>query len=248
MPSEDHAEDATSDRYVEYEKTHDQALRDELVTEHLGLARILARRFANRGESYDDLFQVASLALVHALERFDPGRGVTFKTFATRTVIGELKHHFRDRSWSIRAPRRLQELYLEVARTIGQLSQELSRSPTAAEVASTLGVTEDAVLEAMEAGQGYRTSSIDVSEGGEEPLAARLGEDDGGFSGFENRSVLAEALATLPERERFILRLRFFEGMTQSEIAAEVGLSQMHVSRLLSATLEALRPICLDEP
>jgi RNA polymerase sigma-B factor len=229
-------------RFAEYARTRDVELRDELVTANLGLARMLARRFANRGEPYDDLFQVASLALIKAVERFDPERGVEFSTFATRTVIGELKHHFRDKGWSVRAPRRLQELYLELGRAIGTLSQELNRSPTVSELAAHLAVSEEAVLEAMEAGQGYRSASIDAPDGEQDPLSSRLGSDDLSFAGFENRTVLAQALADLPRREQVILKLRFFEGMTQSEIAARVGLSQMHVSRLLSASLERLRP------
>jgi RNA polymerase sigma-B factor len=248
MSSEDRANGSLRQQFSEYAKSRDVALRDELVTANLGLARILARRFANRGEPYDDLFQVASLALIKAVERFDPERGVEFSTFATRTVLGELKHHFRDRGWSVRAPRRLQELYLELGQALGMLSQEFRRSPTIGELAAHLGVPEDAVLEAMEAGQGYRSSSIDAPDDEQEPLSARLGGDDLSFVGFENRTVLVQALATLPQREQLILQLRFFEGLTQSEIAARVGLSQMHVSRLLSASLERLRREFVEGP
>lgn len=243
----DEAADKLRDRFAEYAETKDPALRDELVTANLGLARILARRFSNRGEPYDDLFQVACLALIKAVERFDPDRGVEFSTFATRTVIGELKHHFRDKGWSVRAPRRLQELYLELAQAVSALSQELNRSPTVPELAAHLGVLEEAVLEAMEAGQGYRSSSIDAPDSEQEPLSARLGDEDSGFTGFENRTVLVQALGSLPPREQLILRLRFFDGLTQSEIAQRVGLSQMHVSRLLSASLERLRPAFSEE-
>ncbi len=241
------APDKLRDEFAEYAETKDPALRDGLVTANLGLARILARRFSNRGEPYDDLYQVACLALIKAVERFDPERGVEFSTFATRTVIGELKHHFRDKGWSVRAPRRLQELYLELAQAVSVLSQELNRSPTVAELAAHLGVPEESVLEAMEAGQGYRSSSIDAPDAEQEPLSARLGSDDTGFTGFENRTVLVQALASLPAREQLILRLRFFDGLTQSEIAQRVGLSQMHVSRLLSASLERLRPAFSEE-
>jgi RNA polymerase sigma-B factor len=246
MPLEERP-DNLRERFAELAASRDPALRDELVTANLGLARILARRFANRGEPYDDLFQVACLALIKAVERFDPARGVAFSTFATRTVIGELKHHFRDKGWSVRAPRRLQELYLELGQAVNTLSQELTRSPTVAELASHLDVLEEAVLEAMEAGQGYRSSSIDAPDAEQEPLSARLGGDDLSFVGFENRTVLVQALAALPRREQLILQLRFFEGLTQSEIAARVGLSQMHVSRLLSASLKRLRPAFADE-
>lgn len=247
LMSEDRANGSLREQFAEYARTRDVVLRDELVTANLGLARILARRFSNRGEPYDDLFQVASLALIKAVERFDPERGVEFSTFATRTVLGELKHHFRDKGWSVRAPRRLQELYLELGQALNALSLQLNRSPTIAEIAGYLEVPEDAVLEAMEAGQGYRSSSIDAPDDEQEPLSARLGSDDLSFSGFENRTVLVQALAALPPREQLILRLRFFEGLTQSEIAVRVGLSQMHVSRLLSASLERLRPAFVDE-
>lgn len=246
MPSEARP-DNPRQLFAEYVASGDPALRDELVTANLGLARILARRFANRGEPYDDLFQVACLALIKAVERFDPGRGVEFSTFATRTVIGELKHHFRDKGWSVRAPRRLQELYLELGRAVSSLSQELNRSPTVAELAAHLDVPAEAVLEAMEAGQGYRSASIDAPAGDQEPLSGRLGSEDGEFAGLENRTVLAQALAALPEREQLILKLRFFDGLTQSEIAARVGLSQMHVSRLLSGSLERLRPAFAED-
>jgi RNA polymerase sigma-B factor len=236
----------THEQFAEHAKSRDPVLRDELVTANLGLARILARRLSNRGEAYDDLLQVASVALIKAVDRFDPERGVEFSTFATRTVLGELKHHFRDKAWVVRAPRRLQELYLELGHAVSLLSQELSRSPTVAEVAAHLGVPEESVLQAMEAGQGYRSSSIDVPDDEQEPLSARLGSEDASFVGIEDRTVLAQALATLPEREQLIVQLRFFEGLTQSEIAVQVGLSQMHVSRLLTASLEKLRPAFVD--
>lgn len=229
------------EKFAEFAATRDPRLRDELVTAHLGLAHQLARRFANRGETYDDLVQVASLAIVKSVDRFDPERGVEFSTFATRTVIGELKRHFRDRGWAVRAPRRIQELYLELGQTIGTLSQELGRSPTVPELAASVGATEEAVLEALEAGQGYRTSSIDVPDRQEETLANRLGSEDSKYAGVDDRSVLAPALAKLPAREQAILRLRFVDGLTQSEIASRIGVSQMHVSRLLAASLEKLR-------
>jgi RNA polymerase sigma-B factor len=217
-----------------------------LVIANLGLARILARRLSNRGEPYDDLLQVASLALIKAVERFDPDRGVEFSTFATRTVLGELKHHFRDKAWTVRAPRRLQELYLELGHAVGVLSQELRRSPTVADLSGHLGIPEESVLQAMEAGQGYRSSSFDVPDDEQEPMSARLGSEDVSFAGIDDRTVLVQALSTLPERERLIVQLRFFEGLTQSEIAVRVGLSQMHVSRLLTASLEKLRPAFVD--
>jgi len=232
---------ATREKFAELAVTRDAALRDELVTAHLGLAHQLARRFANRGEAYDDLVQVASMAIVKSVDRFDPARGVEFSTFATRTVIGELKRHFRDKGWAVRAPRRIQELYLELGHAIGTLSQELGRSPTVAELAKATGASEEAVLEALEAGQGYRTSSIDVPDRQEETLANRIGTEDAKYASVDDRSVLAPALAKLAPREQKILQLRFVDGLTQSEIASRIGVSQMHVSRLLSASLERLR-------
>jgi RNA polymerase sigma-B factor len=228
-------------RFAEFATTRDKRLRGELVEAHLGLAHQLARRFANRGESYDDLVQVASVALVKSVDRFDPQRGVEFSTFATRTVIGELKRHFRDKGWAIRAPRRIQELYLELGHVTDSLSQELGRSPTVSEMAGAAGASEEAVLEALEAGQSYRTSSIDAPDRSDSTIASRLGALDGGYDGADDRMLLVRALSHLPERERVIVNLRFVEGLTQSEIASQIGVSQMHVSRLLSTSLAKLR-------
>lgn len=235
----------TREQFVAFARTRDTALRDELVEANLGLARLLARRFQNRGEPYDDLFQVASIALVKSLDRFDPERGVEFSTFATRTIVGELKRHFRDKGWSVRAPRRLQELYLELGHAIETLSHELGRSPTVPELAEITGASEEAVIEALEAGQGYRSASIDApdgsSEDADEPMSARLGEIDRNFAGIDDRALLAQLLATLGPREQLILQLRFFDGLTQTEIAQRLEISQMHVSRLLAASLSRLR-------
>jgi RNA polymerase sigma-B factor len=218
-----------------------EGAREAMITENLGLSHQLARRFLHRGEPLDDLVQVASVALVKSVDRFDPERGVDFAAFATRTIIGELKRHFRDKGWAIRASRRVQELYLELGHATSSLVQQLGRSPTVAELAEATGASEEAVLEAIEAGQGYRTSSIDSTDDEDQPLSARLGEYDSQYDSVDERALLAPALATLPVRERAILRMRFVEGLTQSEIAAEVGVSQMHVSRLLSSSLDQLR-------
>jgi RNA polymerase sigma-B factor len=217
------------------------AEREELITANLGLAHQLARRFLHRGEPLDDLVQVASVALVKSVDRFDPGRGVDFAAFATRTIIGELKRHFRDKGWAVRASRRVQELYLELGHAIAALVQQLGRSPTVAELAEATGASEEAVIEAIEAGQGYRAASIDASESEDDPLSVRLGAFDGNYDSVEDRALLGPALATLPAREQSILHMRFVDGLTQSEIAAAVGVSQMHVSRLLSASLQKLR-------
>jgi RNA polymerase sigma-B factor len=227
--------------FAEYADSGDESLRNQLVEEHLGLAHQLARRFTNRGEPYEDLVQVASMGLVKSVERFDPERGVEFSTFATRTIIGELKRHFRDRGWAIRAPRRIQELYLALNPTIETLTQRLGRPPTVPEIAEVVDASEESVLEAMEAGQRYRTTSIDAPDRQDGTLSNRLGSVDSGYSATDDRLLLALSLADLPERERTIISLRFVEGLTQSEIAARVGLSQMHVSRLLAASLAQLR-------
>jgi len=232
--------------FAEYARTGDLAVRDRLVAAHLGLAEYLARRFANRGEPLDDLVQVASLGLLKAVGRFDPSRGVAFSTYATHTIVGELKRHFRDKGWAVRAPRRMQELYLRLGSVVATLGQELGRSPTIAELAAEVEVSEEEVLEALEAGQAYRFASLDAPVAGEtdddsDTLGGRLGAEDRGIDDVEQRATLGPLLAELPERERLILRLRFFEGLTQSEIAARLGISQMHVSRLLARSVAFLR-------
>jgi RNA polymerase sigma-B factor len=219
-----------------------------MITDNLGLAHQLARRFLHRGEPLEDLVQVASVALVKSVDRFDPGRGVDFAAFATRTIIGELKRHFRDKGWAVRASRRVQELYLELGHATSTLVQQLGRSPTVAELAQVTGSSEEAVIEAIEAGQGYRATSIDASENEDDPLSARLGERDLRFDSVEERALLAPALAQLAPREQSILHMRFVQGLTQSEIAVTIGVSQMHVSRLLAASLEELRHHIGTEP
>ena len=237
-------------KFAEFAKTGDVGLRDELVGAHLGLAEYLARRFANRGEPLDDLVQVASLGLLKAVGRFDPERGVEFSTYATHTIVGELKRHFRDKGWAIRAPRRMQELYLRLGKVVATLGQELGRSPTIAELAAEVEVSEEEVLEALEAGQAYRFASLDAPVAGDgetETLASRLGSDDSGMEDAERRATLSPLLHQLPERERLILHLRFFDGLTQSEIASRLGISQMHVSRLLARSVAQLRASAGDQ-
>jgi RNA polymerase sigma-B factor len=232
---------AVRETFARFADSRDEHLRNKLVEEHLGLAHQLARRFTNRGEPYDDLVQVASMGLVKSVDRFDAERGVEFSTFATRTIIGELKRHFRDKGWAIRAPRRIQELYLALGPSIETLTQQLGRPPTVAEIAVLVDASEESVLEAMEAGQHYRTTSIDAPDRQDGTLSSRLGEVDSGYAGTDDRLLLALSLADLSERDRTIINLRFVDGLTQSEIAERVGLSQMHVSRLLAASLAKLR-------
>jgi RNA polymerase sigma-B factor len=232
------------ERFVEYRRTGDRTLRNQLVQDHMRLAEFLARRFLHRGEPLDDLRQVALIGLVKAVERFEPDRGLQFSSFATPTIMGELKRHFRDKGWAVRVPRRIQELHLELDRTIATLSQELGRSPTTAEIASRAGVAEEDVLESMEASSLYRLSSLDSPRGDDDGSGAapseRVGGADPELEGVETRVAVSELLSVLPEREQRIVYLRFFAGLTQSEIATEIGISQMHVSRLLTRSLETL--------
>jgi len=234
--------------FIEYARTGDPTLREAIVESHLGLVNQMARRFKNRGEPHDDLVQVASLALVKALDRFDPDRGVRFTTFAVKCMLGELKRHFRDRGWAVRAPRRVQELYLELGHDIDRLVQELGRAPTVQELAKATGASEHDVLEALEAGRGYRSSSLDVPDPEGQPLIESLGSIDEDLAGVDDRSVLATAFAELPEKDRTILRMRFVDGMTQSEIANRFGVSQMQISRLLAASIGRLRTSFFDSP
>jgi RNA polymerase sigma-B factor len=232
-------------KFEEFAQTRDRALRDEIVGSQVGLAEYLARRFKNRGEPLEDLVQVALLGLLKAVERFDPGRGLEFSTFATPTIVGELKRHFRDKGWAVRVPRRVQELHLRMGTVVNALSQELGRSPTIPEIAARAEVSVDEVLEAMEAGRAYRFSSIDVAPGDDEERSAgavaQLGTDEPGMEEVEHRLLLSPLLESLPKREQMIIQLRFFRGMTQSEIAARLGISQMHVSRLLARSLAQLK-------
>ncbi|MBA2438563.1 MAG: RNA polymerase sigma factor SigF [Acidimicrobiia bacterium] len=232
--------------FVDFATNRDPGLRDQLIEAHLGLAEYLARRFANRGEPLDDLVQVASLGLVKAVERFDPGRGLEFTTFATPTIVGELKRHFRDKGWAVRVPRRVQELHLRVTGVVDELQLELGRSPTVAEIAVRAGTSEDEVIEAVDAGSAYRSTSLDASRGDDEEspgLLGQLGELDPGLARAESRTGLNPLLRQLPDREQLMLYLRFYEGKTQSEIAQRLGISQMHVSRLLARSLGRLREL-----
>lgn len=243
-PAEQYSREDTKRLFAELRRTEDPALRDELAKLHLPLVEYLAKRFKDRGEPLDDLVQVGSVGLLKAIDRFDLDRGVEFSTYATPTIVGELKRYFRDKGWAVRVPRRLQELSLRLNKIIAQQTQELGRSPTISEIAEAAEVTEDEVLEAVESGQAYSTTSLDAPSGEDEDAPARadrLGEEDMRLDNLEYFASLAPLIEQLPERERQILYLRFFKGMTQSKIAEQVGISQMHVSRLLTRVLEFLR-------
>jgi RNA polymerase sigma-B factor len=220
----------------------DPEVRQELIEAHLGLVEYLARRFAGRGEPLEDLIQVATIGLIKAVDRFDPDRAVEFSTYATPTIVGELKRHFRDKGWAVRVPRRLQELNLQLGEITAQLSQQLGRAPTVAEMAQAAGTTEEEVLEGLDSAHAYTLTSLDAPAGDEElALREQIGSEDETIELLEYRTSLAPLLDELPPRERIMLYLRFFKGMTQSEIAERLGISQMHVSRLLAKTLAQLR-------
>ncbi len=227
-----------------------QEARDQLVHLHLRLVEHLARRFSGRGEPYDDLVQVGTIGLIKAVDRFETARGLEFSTYATPTIVGEIKRHFRDRAWAIRVPRRLQELRQAISTATADLSQELGQSPTVHQLAERLEITDEEVLEGLESANAYTTLSLDAPEGPGErslSLAESLGEYDEALATVEDRESIKPLLDQLDERSRTILGLRFFRGMTQSQIAAEIGISQMHVSRLISRALESLRER-LEEP
>ena len=221
----------------------DKDARDEIAMRFQGFAEYLARRFSGRGEALDDLMQVANIGLLNAIDRFDPERAVQFSTYAAATIVGELKRHFRDKGWALRVPRRLQELAVRVNRSLPELTQTFGRAPTIPELADHLDVGTDEIAEAMDAVQAYSTSSLDAPVGGDEArtMADTLGDDDGSIQLLDEWATLAPAVADLSARDRRVLYLRFFRGLTQSEIAEDIGVSQMHVSRILAQTLERLR-------
>jgi RNA polymerase sigma-B factor len=221
-----------------------EQLRGQLVELHLPLVEYLARRFRNRGEWLDDLTQVATIGLIKSIDRFDLERGVEFSTYATPTIVGEIKRHFRDKGWAVRVPRRLQELKLSLTKAIGELAQREGRAPTVSELAAHLQMSEEEVLEGLESANAYSTVSLDAPDSGDEDapaVADSLGIVDEALEGVEYRESLKPLLERLPPREKKILLLRFFGNLTQSQIASELGISQMHVSRLLARTLTQLR-------
>jgi RNA polymerase sigma-B factor len=218
------------------------AAREELITMHLPLVHHIARRYRDRGENYDDLVQVGTIGLISSIDRFDIGRGLEFSTFATPTIVGEIKRHFRDRTTTIRLPRRLQELRGPVYVATEDLTGELHRSPTVREIADRVGISPEDVLEVLEAQSAYSAKSLD-DDGDDDRggVASTLGFEDPGMEEIEYRESLRPLLDKLPERERQIIMMRFFKNMSQSEIAEQVGISQMHVSRLLARALAELR-------
>ena len=227
--------------FLEFRRTGSRKLRNELVERHMGLAAHVAQRFGRRGPSDDDLRQVAFLALVKAVDRFEPDRNVAFSTFAGRTIEGEIKRHFRDHTWTVRVPRSAKEVHLRLRRATDELTQQLGRSPTVPELAEHLGIDSDEVVEGIAAGSAYSAASLDAPAGNDGDGARQLGADDAGFGHVADVTLVQEMMTRLPEREREIVRLRFYEELSQSEIAERVGISQMHVSRLLRRSFDQMR-------
>ena len=230
-----------------YHHQGDVEARQRLIEQYLPLVRSLARRYSYRGEQLEDLVQVGCIGLIKAIDRFDVDRGVELTTYATPNIIGEIKRHFRDKGWAVRVPRGLQELNVRLSRLMEELTIQLERSPTIAELAKAADVEEEEVLEALETGQAYATLSLSAPSGGGgddgddlDPLES-LGEIEKEYEVSEDRAVLAPGWKVLDDRERRILELRFFDGLTQSQIAQQVGISQMHVSRLIRRSLEKIR-------
>ena len=224
------------------------ALRNKLVTGYLPVVQHIARRFAGRGEPVDDLEQAGTVGLLNAVDRFEPDRGIDFLSYAVPTITGEVRRHFRDRTWSMRVPRRLKDLQSSINGAVGPLSQELNRAPRPSEIAARLGLTTEEVVEGLDAQQVYRSTSLDeLVSGADTALTDTLGSADVELEKVEYRQTLAPLLDELPERERTILVLRFFGNMTQTQIADRVGISQMHVSRLLAQTVAGLRRRMLDD-
>lgn len=249
MAREYEAQGQTADLKQKFELfalSRDPALRDELTEAYLPLASSLANRYAGRAE-LDDLTQAANLALVKAIDRFDPGRGFEFTTFAWATISGELKRHLRDRSWGLRVPRRVQERFLITARAAEDLHQQLGRPPTVQELSERTGFDDEATIEALEVRSMHRLPSLDAPVAGSGGETVDHGGADDAFDHADDRDLVERLLRQLPDRERELLRLRFGEQLTQSQIAERIGVSQMHVSRLLGSTLAQLRELA-DEP
>ena len=237
--------DRTRELFRQYKATGDPEVRDQLIVSHLNLVRFLASKFKNRGEPLDDLIQVGTIGLIKAIDRFAPSRGLEFTTYATPTILGEIKRHFRDKGWSVRVPRRLQELSAKVNQANDELTNELSRSPSVEEIAKRVGASVDDVLEAMESSSAY--SSVPLEGGGSSDdddapsVIDHYATEDENLAASDDRIVLEDAIRDFSPREKDVIRMRFFEGMTQVEIAERLGISQVQVSRLLRRTLRRVQ-------
>lgn len=235
----------TRELFRRFKEEGDMDAREKLVMSHLNLVRFIANKFKNRGEPIDDLIQVGYLGLLKAIDRFDPSRGLEFTTFATPTIMGEIKRHFRDKGWSVRVPRRLQELSAKVNQATDTLTSQLQRSPTIAEIADYLDATVDEVLEAMESSSAYSSVSLEAPSGADDDdtpsVIDRYATEDSDLAFTDDRIIIEEALASFSPRERDVIEMRFLKGMTQIEIAEKLGISQVQVSRLLRRTLKKIQ-------
>lgn len=235
----------TRELFRRFKEEGDMDAREKLVMSHLNLVRFIASKFKNRGEPIDDLIQVGYLGLLKAIDRFDPSRGLEFTTFATPTIMGEIKRHFRDKGWSVRVPRRLQELSAKVNQATDTLTSQLQRSPTIAEIADYLDATVDEVLEAMESSSAYSSVSLEAPSGADDDdtpsVIDRYATEDSDLAFTDDRIIIEEALASFSPRERDVIEMRFLKGMTQIEIAEKLGISQVQVSRLLRRTLKKIQ-------
>jgi RNA polymerase sigma-B factor len=235
--------------FAEWQATGDPRIRDRLILMHRNLVTYLARRFTDRGEMYEDIIQQGLIGLINALDHFDPSRGVRFATFATPTIVGEIRRYFRDKTWSVRVPRRLQELHQVINRKIESLTQELDRSPTYAEIARALNVEVEQVVEALEMTYAIEPASLDEpasTEEGSAPISDQIGANDPNLEKWNDFAELQSALEKLPERQQTVLKLAYFEGYSQAEIARQIKVSPMHVSRLQRRALAQLREFLED--
>ncbi|MBI2843469.1 MAG: SigB/SigF/SigG family RNA polymerase sigma factor [Armatimonadetes bacterium] len=244
-------DEETEDLFRRYTKTRDPKIRDQLVMMHQNLVRFLAGKFANRGEALEDLVQVGVIGLINAVDRFDPERGTKFSTYATPTIVGEIRRHFRDKAWSLKVPRRLQELNLAANKAAERLSQKLGRPPTIRDIATEVGASEEETLEAIELGNAYDTVSLDsklAHEGESAPLtlAEFVGDFDGSLQNIDTYGDLKQAMECLEPREKAIIYYRFFKDMSQTEVAKRLNISQMHVSRLQQKALKRLRELLVE--
>jgi RNA polymerase sigma-B factor len=228
---------------IAYHRSGDQDARERILVELMPLVRALASRYAGRGEPLEDLVQVGALGLIKAVDRFDVDRGVEFSSYAVPTIVGEIRRHFRDKAWAMHVPRRLKELSVRLSRVLDELTTELGRSPTVAELAKATGVEEEDVIDALDSAHAYSTRSLQApfDDDGDDNLFDKLGVEEQGYADIEDTALVTAGLSVLDERERRIVELRFFDEMTQSQIAAELGISQMHVSRLLRRALTNMR-------
>ena len=244
--------DIENDVFTEYFRTHDKSLRDKLINENINLVHFIAKKFANRGESLEDLVSVGTIGLLNAIDRFDPSRGIRFATFATPTIMGEIKRHFRDKGWAIKVPRRLQELNIAANKASELLTNELERTPTIEEISRKIGAKIEETIEALELGHLYELKSLDSDNGSDQDdnrtsLEDYIGTEDTSIKEFTDNERIEDALSRLTSRERTIILLRFFKGMSQTDVANKMKISQMHVSRIQQKALHKLRYIIKSE-